>query len=239
MTATDTDIRFDMPLYTVAEAARYLAVPTTTFSSWAKGYVRRSVERTTVGRPLLSVVPSNGPRASVPFIRLAEGMVLAAIRRSGVPMQRIRPALDALQETIGVHHALASKRLYSDGAEVLYDFAQTHRDSSEGASAKELVVVRNGQQVFTDVVADYLQRIDYAPDGYARLLQLPEYERRQVVVDPTRSFGQPMFIHGGARVADVIDRFHAGESLSDLADDFGVPTVELEDAVRVASRRAA
>jgi uncharacterized protein (DUF433 family) len=238
MTLIDSDIRFDTPLYTVAEAARHLAVPTTTFSGWAKGYVRRSTARTTVGQPLLSLIPTSGAQASVPFIALAEGMVLAAIRRSGVPMQRIRPALLALQDTIGVHHALASKRLYTDGAEVLYDFAR-HHDDTAAASASELVVLRSGQRVFTDIVADYLRRIDYAADGYARLLHLPDYQRRQVVVDPERSFGQPMFARGGARVVDVIDRFQAGESLSDLADDFGVPIDELEDAVRVASRRAA
>jgi len=35
------DIRFDVPMYTVAEAARALDVPPTTLSTWAFGYVRR------------------------------------------------------------------------------------------------------------------------------------------------------------------------------------------------------
>lgn len=116
---TSTDTRFDTPLYTVAEAARFLAVPTSTFSGWARGYVRRAGGRTSVGKPVLSLVRDTGDEASVPFIGLAEGMVLAAIRRSGVPMQRIRPALLAVQDSIGIHHALASERLYTDGAEVL------------------------------------------------------------------------------------------------------------------------
>ena len=34
------DPRFDVPLYTLAEAARILEVPPTTLSTWAKGYVR-------------------------------------------------------------------------------------------------------------------------------------------------------------------------------------------------------
>jgi hypothetical protein len=36
-----------------------------------------------------------------------------------------------------------------------------------------------------------------------------------------------------------IDRFQAGESLPDLGEDFGVPIEDLEDALRVASRRVA
>lgn len=239
MTKTDQDLRFDAPLYSLAEAARYLDVPSSTFSGWAKGYVRRSADRRPVtGAPVLSVAPtSSGP--SIPFIALAEGMVFAAIRRTGVPMQRIRPALLALQDEIGVDHALASERLYSDGAEVLYDFAERQAESSMAAPAKDLIVLRSGQRVFTDIVSDYLQRIEYGTDGYARLLHLPGYRRGQVVADPTRSFGQPVFVHGAAKVSDVMDRFQAGESLPDLAEDFGVPIDDLEDALRVASRRAA
>ena len=238
MNDVDHDLRFDTPLYSMTEAARYLGVPPTTFSNWAKGYVRRSDHRPTVtGAPVLSSVSAESG-TGIPFIALAEGMVLAAIRQTGVPMQRIRPALLALQETLGVEYALASTRLYSDGAELLYDFAESQA-KTDGDQTRELVVLSNGQRVFTEVVSDYLQRIEYADDGYARLLHLPGYQRRQVVADPTRSFGQPMFVHGGAKVADVMDRFHAGESLDDLADDFGVPLEDLEDALRVASRRAA
>lgn len=239
MTMTDHDIRFDTPLYSLSEAARYLGVPNSTFASWAKGYVRRSSDRRTVtGAPVLSVVPGK-QATSISFIGLAEGMVLAAIRKTGVPMQRIRPALLALQEEIGLDHALASQRLYSDGAEVLYDFAEIHEKSPSAGLARDLVVLRNGQRVFTDVVTDYLQRIEYGSDGYAQLIHLPGYAQRQVVADPTRSFGQPVFVHGAARVADVLDRFQAGESIPDLAEDFGVPIEDLEDALRVASRRAA
>lgn len=240
MTKVEHDLRFDAPLYTVGEAARYLGVPPSTFHTWAKGYVRKPTGRKqVVGAPILSVVTSSGPEPSVPFVGLAEGMVLAAIRRSGVPMQRIRPALLELQKTIGLEHALASHALYTDGAEVLYDFAKSHEDSPAATGARDLVVVRSGQSVFADVIAEYLQRIDYASDGYAERVHLPDYRGRQVVVDPVRSFGQPIFVHGGARVADVLDRFQAGESLPDLAADYGVPVDELEDAVRVASRRAA
>jgi hypothetical protein len=36
-------------------------------------------------------------------------------------MQRIRPAIDVLSQEVGLEHALASRRLYTDGAEVLFD----------------------------------------------------------------------------------------------------------------------
>ncbi|MCT2588294.1 hypothetical protein [Actinophytocola gossypii] len=40
-------------------------------------------------------------------------------------MQRIRPALEQLDTRIGLSNALASRRLYTDGAEVRFDYAHT------------------------------------------------------------------------------------------------------------------
>ncbi len=59
----------------------------------------------------------------MPFIGFAEAFVLASFRRAGLPLQRICPAVEALAREIGVEHALASKRLYTAGAQVLFDYA--------------------------------------------------------------------------------------------------------------------
>ena len=231
---------FSTPLYTVAEAAVYLDVPNSTFHSWTRGYTNNRGDRRVVkGEPVVTAFESRGGRPSVPFIGLAEGLVLAAFRRQGVPLQRIRPAINALQREIGVEHALASRALYTDGAEVLYDFAKQHENDLQGRDARELVVVRNNQRVFTEVVADYLTRLEFGPENYVVAIRLPAYDRADVIVDTRRSFGKPIFAHGGARVADALELFWAGDELDDVADEFGVPRHELEDALRVASHRAA
>lgn len=192
------------------------------------------------GDPVITYLePERHGAPVIPFVGLAEAMVLAAVRRSGVPMQRIRPALDALEHEIGVDHALASRRLYTDGAELLFEYGDRRRGSSEGDSALNLVVVRSGQTVFAEALAAYLKRIEYGADDYASLIHVPVYEHADVVADPTRAFGAPIFERGGVRVSDVLERFWAGESLEDLSDDFGVPLDQLEDVLRVASQRAA
>ncbi len=234
------DIRFSTPLYSVAEAARIIDVPPSTFHSWVKGYVRRPEGRPDViGKAVVTSVAHEPGRESVPFIGLAEGMVLAAIRRQGVPLQRIRPALSVLEREIGIEHALASERLFTDGAEILLDYAEAAGNSPEAESARELVVVRHGQRVFADVVDAYLQRITFAQDGWAERLKLPQYGHASVIVDPRLSFGRPVFEHGGARLADALGLFQAGEDLDTVCVEYGVERAEVEDAVRVASRRAA
>ena len=152
-----------------------------------------------------------------------------------MPLQRIRPAVDVLAKEIGVEHALASKRLYTDGAEVLFDYA-TKYDERE---VMDLVVVRTQQRQFSEVVKGYLKRIHYGGDGWADAVRLPTYENAEVIVDPKVAFGLPLVIHGGARVEDLVDRFQAGDSVADIAADFGVPRDQVEDVIRVATRAAA
>jgi uncharacterized protein (DUF433 family) len=220
------DPRLSRAIFTLREAAGYLDVPKSTIHAWA---------RPATGEPLITVFPRRGAQATVPFIGFAEAYVLAAFRRAGVPLQRIRPAVDALAKSIGLEHALASKRLYTDGAEVLYDHAAERNEDD----LLELVVVRTGQHQFSEVVRDYLKRTTYGGDGWASRVRLPSYQRAEVVVDPRVAFGLPLVVHGGARVEDLVDRFVAGDTLSDIAFDFGVPPEEVEDVIRVATRLAA
>lgn len=232
--------RFDVPLYTIAEAARIVGVPPSTLSTWTRGYVRKPAGRPDVtGAKIISFIePVRAQLPSIPFVGLAEALVLAAVRKAGVSMQRIRPSLDRLEDEIGVEHALASRKLFTDGAELLFEYTEA---SGEGVDhpARDLTVVRSGQRVFVEIVQAYLRRIEYGPDGYAELIRVPGYGTAQVVADPDRSFGAPIFERGGTRVADVLQRFWTGESIDELVDEFGVPREQLEDAVRVASRRAA
>jgi uncharacterized protein (DUF433 family) len=221
------DPRVARAVFTLRETAGLLAVPKSTVHEWARP-PRGS-------QALITVFPRRGREATVPFVGFAEAYVLAAFRRAGVPLQRIRPAVEVLEREIGLEHALASKRLYTDGAEVLYDYA-TLRDEGE---LLDLVVVRTRQGQFSDVVKDYLRRINYGSDGWASQVVLPTYGAAEVIVDPGVAFGLPIVAHGGARVEDLVDRFLAGDSVAAIAEDFDVPASEVEDVIRVATRTAA
>jgi uncharacterized protein (DUF433 family) len=225
-TLSRDDARVARPIFTLRETAGYLGVPKSTVHEWARPRAQS---------PLITVFPRHGREATVPFVGFAEAYVLSAFRRAGVPLQRIRPAVNVLEREIGIDHALASKRMYTDGAEVLFDYA-TERSEDD---LLELVVVRTGQTQFSELVRDYLQRITYGDDGWAAQVRLPIYGRADVVVDPHVAFGLPIVTNSGARVEDLVDRFLAGDTIGDIADDFDVPVDQVEDVIRVATRTAA
>jgi uncharacterized protein (DUF433 family) len=218
--APEEDTRFRDPLYTVEEAARFLRIPRSTLTDWVRACpdsppIVTTFQQVQRGDPV------------IPFIGLAEGMVARAFRQTGLPMQYIRRALTRLSEDLGGHpgveHALASDRIKKHGAKLLHEWGGE-------LSAYTEVVSRN--YVFAPIVEAALERIEFAPDGWARRLILPLTQAPVVVVDPERAFGQPIFIRGGARLVDVIDRFKAGERLSDLAYDFEVAEDDVLDVIR-------
>jgi hypothetical protein len=112
---------------------------------------------------------------------------------------------------------------------VLFDYAQHAGATPEGDIARELVVVRHGQRVFDEIVESYLKKVTYADDGWAQRIRLPQYQRAEVLADPRFSYGQPTFL----------EMFWAGDDLASVAAEYGVPEDQMEDVVRVASRRAA
>jgi uncharacterized protein (DUF433 family) len=230
------DPRVSRGLFTLREASGWLGVPRTTFHGWVHGYRHEREGRPPVtGGPIVLSIPSARGEAGIPFLGMAEGLVLNAFRRAGVPLQRIRPALQRLDQEMGLRHALASDRLTTDGAEVLYDFGARLDPESIG----ELVTVRNGQRVFAPVVSDYLRRIRYGGDHWAARLELPGYTLARVVVDLALAAGRPVLERSRVRVEDVVDRWIAGDSIAELAEGFELVGPEVEDVIRAATRRCA
>lgn len=225
---TNIDERFSRRLYTVAEAARMVGMSPSTLDTWAHGYTRRPEGRPIVKQDAVvtALEKRPGDRRTIPFIGLVEATVVQAFRQTGLPMQRLRRALEVLVEQGELDHALASRQLYSDGAEVLYDYAKGADDKQLGL----LTIVSSGQRVFHDVISQYLDRITF--DGtWASELILPVTERALLRTVPTIESGDPIFINGGAPLSAVRSRLLAGEPLDSLARDYEIPSADIEEVV--------
>lgn len=203
------------PLYTQTEATRLIGMPQSTFNTWASGYSTPAGTR----MPRFITTSRPGRGYTVPFVGLAEAWIVRAFTRAGVPVSRIRPALETLRTEIGIEHALASDRLKTDGAEILWDL----RRNDGMFDDNRLVVLRNGQASFGEIVREHLKRVDYR-DGFIAQLSILRADGADITIDPHINFGQPTLSHFGVRVGDVIDRISAGESIAEVAADFSLPT---------------
>ena len=229
------DPHYTTPIYHKAEAAHIIAVPAQTFRNWSVGYAYKRLDGSqVVSAPIVTTLEPVRPHGvSVPFVGLAEAYIVAAFTRAGLPMQRIRPAALWLQEHLGLNKALASERLKTDGAGVLWDFGQQSHDPADQDMVEGLVVVRSGQQVFRSIVRNDLTRVTYE-NGWLRTIELPQYQNIGVIVDPWLNGGQATVADRGVRVLDIVNRLKACEPAKDVAYDYDLTVREVE-AIRKAA----
>ena len=178
---------------------------------------------------ITAIENGSSDRRSIPFIGLVEAAVVQAFRRTGLSMQRIRVALEVLARQGELEHALASEQMYSDGANVLYDYASRHEDQQ--LRLLTLTVVQTGQRVFHEVIDEYLKRITFG-DEWATELILPVTERPLLRVMPGVAGGDALFMDGSAPLSAVQSRAAAGEPIESLAADFGTPAEDMREALR-------
>ena len=223
------DYRFTRRLYTVSAAARLVGMSPSTLRTWSHGYKRTFKDRppVTQGPVITSLNGVSSDSRSIPFVGLVEATVVQAFRNTGLPMQRIRKALEVLASQGELQHALASRQLYSDGANLLYDYAQKHHDRQ----LRLLTVVQTGQRVFHEVIVEYLTRITFG-DEWATELILPVTERRLLRVVPGVAGGDALFMDGGAPLSAVQSREAAGESIESIAADYETPAEDIREALR-------
>lgn len=222
----------DVPNYGPTEAARFLGLPTSTLRSWTQGWsYRTEAGERRRGEPLILLEDPDSNELS--FTNLVEAHVLSAIRRQhGVSMPRVRQALDYIDRHLGIPHPLARAEFQTDGVDLFVD----HLGQLVRAS-------KSNQLIMADLLRAHLRRIDRDEHGLARRLFL--FTRSEgaeqppvVVIDPRISFGRPVLAGTGIPTEILAGRFSAGETIEELAEDYGCESSLIQEAIRIESRAA-
>ena len=223
----------EVPLYSVFEASRYLQIPENTLRSWVAGrsYPLRSGSSRR-SEPVIELADPASSRLS--FSNLTEAHVLDALRRQyQVELPQIRRAVTYLREHFRRPHPLVHHKMLTDGKHLFV----------EGAGLKDVInASRDGQLAMRDLIGLHLQRVEWDEDGFvARLYPFTRIRRsstdeasqpRVVTMDPRVEFGRPILKVSAVPTAVIADRYKAGESIADLADDYGEDPLNIEEAVR-------
>lgn len=197
--------RLFVPNYRIKDAAKYARIAPQTVSSWHE--TPNSNRRGTLG--------SKDAGQALSYMQLIEVAVVAAFRKSGVSLSKIRAAREYVGTQLKAEFPFAEYRFKTDGRELWMDYAQIEAESGD---RKLLLATQKGQLAWTDIIGR-LQEFDYEKDGLA-VRWFVGGKDSEVIIDPRIQFGAPAI--SGVPTWVFKGRWEAGEELGEIADDFGV-----------------
>jgi uncharacterized protein (DUF433 family) len=96
---------------------------------------------------------------------------------------------------------------------------------------------KTGELELKDALNAHLERIE--PDDTGLAIKLFPFTRsheednpRVVVIDPRIAFGRLVIAGTGIATSVVVDRYHAGDSIDDLAYDYDCDRLIIEESIR-------
>jgi len=222
----------EIPAYRFGDAASYLGVALTTLRAWVKGmhYANRDGSKGYF-QPVFALPEPEKPLLS--YMNLVEAFVLSGLRRKHrIRLDKIRIAITTLQRQFKSKHPLAEHRFETNGVDV---FVQSYGDLINVGQA--------GQLAMREILEQYLMRVEHDPAGKAA--KLYPFVRRDgteqpmnVVINPYVSFGKPVIVGTGLPTRVVAERFKAGDSIPQIAANYGRNEEEIDDAIRYELRIA-
>lgn len=218
------DIR-QLPIYSAAEAGRFLHLPVSTVRAWSFGQAYKVRNESRRSDAVINAADRKHRKLS--FVNLVELLVLAAIRRRHqVPLPQVRKAVGYLKKQFPSPHPLADHQFQTDGMNLFVEkFGQL------------LNISQDGQLAIKHLIQAHLRLVEWDASGVPFKLHLPgvgqsRVDRSVVVIDPRFGFGRPVLDGRGVRTEVIVERFQAGETMSSLATDYALSADVIEHIIR-------
>jgi uncharacterized protein (DUF433 family) len=214
----------DSAAYTLAEAARYVRLPAATLRSWVLGRQYPTAGGSGDFPPLIRPASKQPPWLS--FSNLIEAHVLRSLRTEhGVPVKALRKALAYAERTLGIDRLLLRPELRAEPGKVFLD-----------RYGELIELTASGQLAMRRLFADHLERVEWDSSRfpvrlYPFLSTSAPSDERPIVIDPRIAFGRPVVLRKGISTSTIAERVDAGESVRDVAADYGLGPAEIEQAI--------
>lgn len=216
---------YHVPIYTIADTARYLHIPLPTLKTWVNGRSYPTQKGDQDFLPLIQRPQPNIPQLS--FTNLVEAHVLRVIRTvHNVPLRQVRLALDYISEQFKTEHPLVQKQFSTDGVDIFIEQFERLINAS-----------RSGQLAMKQVLNNLLTRIEWDEQDIAsRLFPMindhsHNFRDKVLIIDPNISFGKPTITGTGIPTKIVTQLFDAGDSIEDIADDYNCQPWQIQQAI--------
>lgn len=219
-------------LYTVPEAARLTGIPQARLRRWLRGYTRGAGEERTASPPIWRrQLPDIEGTLGLGFLDLMEARFVDAFRKAGVPWRVIRLGAERAREICGADHPFASQRFRSDGRTIFAEIM-------DSVGEPQLLDLVKSQLAFARVISPSLYAGIEFSDRDMPARWWPLGRKTPVVIDPARSFGQPIVSEAGIPTAVLADAVAAEGSVAKVARLFRLSPRSIEAALRFERRQA-
>jgi uncharacterized protein (DUF433 family) len=209
-------------LYTPAEAGRLLNVAPGKIARWLRGH--RSGEQTyqPLWKPQIDL---DDGRVYLGFRDLMEARVADKFIGYGVSPQRVRVAIRLAREIIGDERPLSTDRFRTDGRDI---FLRVVEKDEQGDERERLLNLFRRQYEFKQIIDPLLKTIDFDERG-SPVQWWPAGRRANIIVDPARSFGQPIDSSTSVPTA-VLAAAARQEGIETAAKAYDVPLASIRRA---------
>ena len=215
--------RLSFGAYRYAEAARLAQTNHQTIVAWLKLVQReRAVSESGTADQL----------KLLSYLQLLELAVVARFRRSGVRLADIASFQRALirrgvlrdEPSAESRHPFALRSFMLDGV------LQAVQRPDAWPTLERALQQRQDSPIWSPIIGEFFDQVE--DDEHLIVRWYPRGREQGVVVDPRLSFGTPVIAGSGIPTYIVRERHTAGETLDDIALDYGLTLWQVAAAVR-------
>jgi uncharacterized protein (DUF433 family) len=207
-------------LYTPAEAGRLIGVRVPKLTRWLRGHAVKGQQYEPLWRPEVDL---GDDKIYLSFRDMLEARVASAFIATGLSPQKVRLAIDLAKEVVG-DRPLSTSWLKTDGRAVFL------RVVRETGGEPDLMNLFNKQYTFNAVVERSIRDVEF--EGPLPNIWWPLGKRSGVLVDPQRSFGQPIERETSIPVEALSNAAQAEGSEEAAAKAWSIPAFAVRRAVR-------
>jgi uncharacterized protein (DUF433 family) len=207
-------------LYTPGEASRLLNIPLSKISRWLRGHQVGDRHYAPLWRPQIDLGDGS---LHLGFRDLMELRTAHQFMAHGVSAQQIRKAIVEARSFVGDERPLSTTRFRTDGRTIFLEIADQESDA-------RLYDLFRKQFAFKKVIEQSLKDVEYDDTTPSRWWV--KSKKNGIVVDPLRSFGQPIDHDSGVPTTVLAAAAEAEGSPDDAAKAWDVPLASVQRAVR-------
>lgn len=221
-------------IYAVPEAARLTGVSTGRIRRWLRGYTFQYAGEEHASKPVWQrQLPTIEGKLALGFLDLLEVRFVDAFRQRGVTWKTLRAAAEKARNLFDTTHPFSTRRFKTDGRSI---FAQL---VNEATGEPALIDIVKTQYAFNKVLEPFLHGLEFDESDQA-FRWWPLGLKRSVVIDPQRSFGQPIVNKEGVPTSILARAFYAAEeSVAAITGWYEVAPRSVRDAVEYEQKLAA